>query len=86
MVEWIGFDADDTLWHNETLFHFLMVGNSIRSDILPVLATGGRAVRVYYPLCWEHELLSDEELDGQIFETIQSLDELVPLVDRLCGA
>lgn len=34
---------------------FLMVGNSVRSDILPVLTIGGRAVHVPYQLTWVHE-------------------------------
>jgi len=43
---------------------FCMVGNSVRSDILPVLALGGHAVHIPYPLLWEHEHVDhDEELD-----------------------
>ncbi|WP_207457189.1 HAD family hydrolase [Azospirillum sp. SYSU D00513] len=34
---------------------FLMVGNSVRSDILPVVAVGARAVHVPYHLTWAHE-------------------------------
>jgi putative hydrolase of the HAD superfamily len=34
---------------------FLMVGNSLRSDILPVLALGAHAVYIPYPLTWAHE-------------------------------
>ncbi len=34
---------------------FLMVGNSIRSDILPVLEMGGTAVYVPYEIDWAHE-------------------------------
>jgi putative hydrolase of the HAD superfamily len=34
---------------------FLMVGNSLRADILPVLALGGSAVYVPYQLTWAHE-------------------------------
>jgi putative hydrolase of the HAD superfamily len=34
---------------------FLMVGNSLKSDILPVLALGGAGVHVPYPLTWGHE-------------------------------
>ena len=34
---------------------FLMVGNSPRSDILPVLGLGGSAVYVPAPLSWSHE-------------------------------
>jgi putative hydrolase of the HAD superfamily len=32
-----------------------MVGNSPRSDILPVLGLGGSAVHVPAPLSWSHE-------------------------------
>ena len=42
---------------------FLMVGNSPRSDILPVLAIGGSAAHVPAALSWSHEqesLPSDE--------------------------
>jgi putative hydrolase of the HAD superfamily len=34
---------------------FLMVGNSLRSDILPVIHIGGRAVHIPYRHTWEHE-------------------------------
>ena len=36
--------------------HFLMVGNSIRSDILPVLSMGGRAVYIPQENTWSHEI------------------------------
>jgi putative hydrolase of the HAD superfamily len=35
---------------------FLMVGNSLRSDILPVLAIGGSAVYIPHTLTWAHEM------------------------------
>jgi putative hydrolase of the HAD superfamily len=34
---------------------FLMVGNSVKSDILPVLAIGGKAVHVPFHLEWQYE-------------------------------
>jgi putative hydrolase of the HAD superfamily len=34
---------------------FLMVGNSLRSDILPVVSLGGRAVHIPFHLTWAHE-------------------------------
>lgn len=37
-----------------------MVGNSVRSDILPVLAIGGHAVHVPYPLLWDLERAPDD--------------------------
>jgi putative hydrolase of the HAD superfamily len=43
--------------------HFCMIGNSVRSDVLPVLAIGGAAVHVAYHVTWEHELVDH---DGSI--------------------
>jgi len=38
---------------------FLMIGNSLRSDVAPVLELGGWAVHVPYHLTWEHEREAD---------------------------
>jgi putative hydrolase of the HAD superfamily len=51
---------------------FCMVGNSVRSDVLPVLEIGGRAVHVPYPLVWAHE---HAEHDGSVPE-LESIAEL----------
>jgi len=51
---------------------FLMVGNSVRSDVLPVLAIGGQAVHVPYALTWSHEVVDDA--DG--FPVLAGLAEL----------
>jgi putative hydrolase of the HAD superfamily len=40
---------------------FCMVGNSVRSDILPVMALGATAVHVPYPLLWELEHVEHDE-------------------------
>lgn len=40
---------------------FLMIGNSVRSDVLPVLAIGAHAIHVPYHLTWEHELVDDHD-------------------------
>lgn len=40
---------------------FCMIGNSVRSDILPVMALGGTAVHVPYPLLWELEHVEHDE-------------------------
>jgi putative hydrolase of the HAD superfamily len=36
---------------------FAMVGNSLRSDVLPVLALGGRAAHLPYPVTWMGEVV-----------------------------
>ncbi len=51
---------------------FCMVGNSVRSDILPVMALGGTAVHVPYPLLWELEHVEHDEH----FAELASITEL----------
>ena len=41
--------------HHVAPDHFLMVGNSLRSDVLPVIELGGWAVYVPSALSWSHE-------------------------------
>ncbi len=38
---------------------FLMVGNSVKSDILPILQLGGHGVHVPYHVTWGHEIVRD---------------------------
>lgn len=40
---------------------FLMVGNSLKSDIQPVLAIGGYAVHVPFEVMWQHEVAESFE-------------------------
>lgn len=37
--------------------HLLMVGNSLKSDILPALNVGAWAVHVPYEIMWQHEII-----------------------------
>ncbi len=59
---------------------FLMVGNSLKSDILPVLALGGSGAHIPYPLLWEHErTVHLPDAPGRFFE-LKHLGELTALV------
>jgi len=61
---------------------FLMVGNSLKSDILPVLSLGGTGVHVPYRITWAHEhVAAPTDANGRCFQ-IASLRELPPVVDR----
>jgi putative hydrolase of the HAD superfamily len=55
---------------------FLMVGNSIRSDILPVINIGGQAVYIPYATTWVHERVTDLEIDQHKFAEINNLSQL----------
>jgi putative hydrolase of the HAD superfamily len=61
---------------------FLMIGNSMRSDILPVLNLGSWAVYVPHPLTWAHEAASHPEEHGKFYE-ITSLDQLPDLILKI---
>lgn len=48
--------------------HFLMVGNSIKSDILPVLETGSYAAHIPYHITWAHEQHEQKPKSEQFME------------------
>jgi putative hydrolase of the HAD superfamily len=53
---------------------FCMVGNSVRSDVLPVLALGASAVHVPYPLLWDLEHAPHDH--GHVVAELESLAQL----------
>lgn len=55
---------------------FVMVGNSLRSDILPVIELGAQAVHIPYESEWFHDRVSDEELQGKDFVRLEKIDLL----------
>ena len=63
--------------------HFLMVGNSLRSDIAPVLALGGKAVYIPGHSTWEHEMLEDFDTAQEGFFEIEDIQDLPSLVEAL---
>ncbi len=58
---------------------FMMIGNSLRSDILPPLALGSYAVYVPYHTTWEHERV-DEPVESPRLFTVDSLWDIVGLL------
>jgi len=62
---------------------FVMVGNSLRSDVVPVLELGARAVHIPYQVTWHHEHLPDESLPRDGWYRIDSITDLSRLLDTL---
>jgi putative hydrolase of the HAD superfamily len=62
---------------------FLMVGNSLKSDILPVLELGGTAVYVPYSLTWAHETNIDREVNSEKYFQVEHLGLLPGLITEL---
>jgi putative hydrolase of the HAD superfamily len=65
---------------------FLMVGNSLRSDVLPVIEAGGWAVYVPAALSWAHEHAEIPESARPRFHELQSLQDLAALVEQFESA
>ncbi|HET6444087.1 MAG TPA: HAD family hydrolase [candidate division Zixibacteria bacterium] len=61
----------------------VMVGNSLRSDILPLVKLGARAVYIPYEIIWEHETILDEPLDQERYIQIESMSALVSTVEAI---
>lgn len=53
--------------YHSSMEAFMMVGNSLKSDVLPVARLGGQAVHVPYHATWIHEQLPAEDLLGVSF-------------------
>ncbi|GAB4045712.1 HAD family hydrolase [Spirosoma litoris] len=59
---------------------FLVIGNSLKSDVLPVVHIGGRAIHIPYAITWAHEQVADEQLTGKSFTTLGHMRELLDLL------
>ena len=55
---------------------FLMVGNSLKSDVIPILNIGAAAVHVPFHTTWAHELVPEEEQPNDHL-TLNSLRDLL---------
>lgn len=61
--------------------NFLMIGNSLRSDIIPVLNIGGNAVHIPYEVTWYHEEVS-EDIEKE-YSRLSEIRELPGLIGEL---
>ena len=59
--------------------NFLMIGNSIKSDVLPVLELGGYAIHVPYHTTWAHEQVS-QKVEHKYFVQVNDITELLNLL------
>ncbi|MBK8393620.1 MAG: HAD family hydrolase [Saprospiraceae bacterium] len=57
---------------------FLMIGNSIKSDVLPVIDLGGNAIHIPFHTTWEHEVVK-HHIDEDSFISLQSVREILDL-------
>ncbi len=58
---------------------FYMIGNSLKSDVLPVLAIGGHAAHVPFHTTWAHEKI-DHEVKHQNFSAFENITEILEIL------
>jgi len=55
---------------------FLMIGNSLKSDVLPVLNLGGHGIHIPYHTTWAHEKI-DAKIEHENFRQLVHLKEIL---------
>lgn len=62
---------------------FLMIGNSLKSDVIPVLDIGAQAIHIPYHSTWAHEQVSEKELIAYPdLVSFDAVDSLLSWLDR----
>jgi putative hydrolase of the HAD superfamily len=62
---------------------FLMVGNSLKSDILPVVELGGYGVYIPYHITWAHETVPENARGQEGHYELEHIGLLPALVEKL---
>lgn len=62
---------------------FVMVGNSLRSDVLPVVKLGGYGVYIPHHFTWEHEVINDVSPHDDGYIQIQKMQELPEIINQI---
>ena len=58
---------------------FFMIGNSLKSDVLPVLSIGGYAVHIPFHTTWEHEKIS-HKVNHPNFRTLEKISDVLGIL------
>lgn len=59
---------------------FLMIGNSLKSDVLPVVEIGGAAIHIPFHTTWIHERVSDDEKTNVDYKTVSNINEVLRFI------
>jgi putative hydrolase of the HAD superfamily len=64
---------------------FLMIGNSLRSDVLPVVALGGHAIHIPYAITWAHEQVEAQPAQTEGYVELEHIGLVPRYVEKLCS-
>ncbi|MDJ1506612.1 HAD family hydrolase [Xanthocytophaga agilis] len=61
---------------------FIMIGNSLKSDILPVCKIGAHAVHIPFHVTWAHELVETHQIEGVAYQELADISLLPELLNQ----
>lgn len=61
---------------------FLMIGNSLKSDVLPLINIKAKAIHVPFHTTWVHEEVKVNEIENESYARVDSLREVLTILDQ----
>lgn len=58
----------------------LMIGNSLKSDVLPLVELGASAIHIPFHTTWAHEEVNEQQAKNKDFKTVSKIEEILELV------
>lgn len=71
--------------HDIDAERFVMIGNSVKSDILPVLEVGGNAIHVPYESQWLLDQVEHQGAEAEGFFEVDSIRDVPATLERIAG-
>lgn len=59
---------------------FLMVGNSLKSDVLPLVEIGASAIHIPFHTTWIHERVHEDTIKNKDYKTVSNIKDVLNLV------
>ena len=56
---------------------FLMIGNSLKSDILPLVKIGAHAIHVPFHTTWQHEVVCESQIQNLEYKTVMKISDII---------
>lgn len=61
--------------------HFLMIGNSLKADIIPVLNIGGFGIHIPYHVNWKHDIADKIEKHSNLIE-LENITQIIKIFNK----
>jgi len=58
----------------------LMIGNSLKSDVLPLVKMGASAIHIPFHTTWVHETVNKEEAISSEYKTLENIKQVLEIL------